>query len=176
MYSVASGAVVAVVLDVGLVEGHDDVFWHCGEELVEFLLGDDGTRGVVRVAHEDDLGLVRDCLRHGGQVHAVLSVERNRHRSSAHYLRKDRVGLEGTPWEDHLIARQARNLHQLLADSRGAGAHSNLLQGHAEVLSKGAAQLDGAHVWVTVGVGSCGFHGLEGLGEWRLSGFVGGEL
>ena len=98
-----------------------------------------------------------------------------------HHLRggggdRDRVGLEGAPREDHLVARVAERLHQLVDQADRPGRHRQVLDRHAEALAQGGVQRAGAHVRVAVHLVDRAPRRLDHPGQRRVGVLVRGEL
>src|SRR5574337_1005353 len=59
-------------LNVGFVQGQDDVFGDSVNEMAEFLRADGGASGVVRIGDEDHASVWGDRAEHGLKVMAVI--------------------------------------------------------------------------------------------------------
>ncbi len=127
---------VADELAVGLVEHHQHVSRHPVEEALQLRPPHDRAGRVVGVADEDQPGPVGDRVGHRVEIVHVTGGQWHLDRPGAADLRDDRVGLEGPPGVDHLVAGPRSGLDQLLGDTDRPGAGGQVGEGHAEPLGQ----------------------------------------
>ncbi len=108
--------------------------------------------GLFGVQTKISLVAVGDGGCHRGQVVAVVH-QRHLHRGGVRQVGQVRVGLERPPRVDHLGARLADGLQQLLGDADRAAADRDVLGRHAEPARDRLGQLGCAVVGVPVDVG-----------------------
>ena len=143
MVAVRAHAVDGVVhpheLAVGLVDDDEHVRGDLREEGVELGLGDGRPGRVVGGAHQHHPRPVG----HGGghRVEVVATVREHRHPTAAAAAAdRDRVGLEGAPREDDLVAGIAERLHQLVDQADRPGGQGEVVGGDAELLRQRLVQ------------------------------------
>ena len=163
-------------LDVRLVDDDQHVRRHPREEAVQLGLGEGRAGGVVGSADQHDLGAVGDRVGHRVEVVPAVGEHRDPDRGRGRGGDRDRVGLEGPPGEDDLVAGIAERLHQLVDQPDRAGRHRQVVGGHSELLREGGVERGGAHVGVAVHRRDTGLDGLDHAGQWRVGILVRGEL
>ncbi len=114
----------------------------------------DGRAGrVVGAADDDHLGAAGDRVGHRVEVVPRVPVtvsQRHLHRRRAGDGDRDRVGLEGPPGVDDLVAALAERLQQVVEHGHRARAGGEPLDGYVETGSQRGVQLGAAHVGVAV--------------------------
>lgn len=131
---------------------------------------------VVGRAHEDDAGALGDRRGHGIEVVPVVCGQWHLHRDCAGDGDDDRVGLEGAPGVDDLVARVAGRLDDLGEDADGPGARGDLLPRHVEVLGESIGECRNAHVGVPVDLRDRLLDDREHRRERRVGVLVGRDL
>lgn len=128
------GAGLRDELGVGLVEDHEHIARHAGEERVERVLRDDGTGRIVRTADDDHARPVGDGIRHRIEVMTACGVVGHRGRPRAGDRGESGVGLERAPREEDLVAGAARGLGELVQDRHRSGGDVHRVVGDAVAL------------------------------------------
>ena len=166
----------AQVLEVRLVERDDDVGRHALQELPQVGCLDHGPGRVVRIAHEDQPRTVGDRVGHRAQVVGQIAGERDLDRCRARDARRQGIGLEGPPPEDHLVARSAGDEDEVLAEDDRPASHLDLVFGDPEALGQRCGQLH--HPVVGVAVHGCGRRAdrLDDARQRTFGDLVAGEL
>ncbi len=163
-------------LDVRLVDHDQHVGGHLGQEGVELGLGHGRPGRVVRRADQHDLGAVGDRGRHRVEVVPTVRQHGDPHDRGRGRGDRDRVGLEGAPGEDHLVAGIAERLHQLVDQADRARRHGQVLDRHLETLGQRGVQHARAHVGVAVHLRHGRLCRLDHPGQRRVGILVRGEL
>ncbi len=163
-------------LAVGLVDDHHDVRRHPVEERLELGPPDRRAGRVVGAADDDHLGAAGDGVGHRVEVVARVGVERHLHRRRARDRHRDRVGLEGPPGVDDLVAALAERLQQVVEHGHRSGAGGEPLDGYVETGRQRVVQLGAGHVRVAVHPAGRLHGGLQDAGQRRVRVLVRGEL
>ena len=106
--------------------------------------------------------------------------DRDLQRNGAGDAGDDRVGLERSPAEHHLVAFGAGDLHQLLAQRHGSAPGNHVGRVDVDMFGERDDQGSGAVVRVAVDAGGVGAHRVENGGSDRRQGgegqLVGGQF
>ena len=157
--------VLADELAVGLVDHDEHVVGHPPTNARSSASVTDGPGRVVRRTDDDDLGAVGDRLGHGVEVVPAVGVDRHLHRDRAGRGDRDRVGLEGAPGVDDLVAGVAERLEQVVEHGDRSGAGGQPLRGTPSRSDEGGVQRGVAHVGVAVHLRDRGLGRLHDAGN-----------
>jgi hypothetical protein len=163
-------------LQVGLVDDDQHVLRDFRQEGVELRLRDGRPRRVVGRADQHHLGALGDRRGHRVEVVATVREHRHLHRDRSSRGDRDRVGLEGAPREDDLVAGVAEGLHQLVDEAHRAGRDGQVVGGHVEGLGERGVERAAAHVGVAVHRRDPALDCLDDAGQRRVGVLVGGQL
>ena len=133
------------ILPVCFIHDDQDVTAHLGDERFKIRLPEGRTRGIVRIAEVDDLGLLRDGLFHGIQVqHQLLHVRLHHH--STHELRVVLVSGEGMLSHDDFVSAAQHGGRNDLDERIRSSAHKDLLHGSTSHLRQFLSQAEGTGI------------------------------
>ncbi len=163
-------------VDVGLVEGDDDVVGHALHEGIELVLEHHRAQRVRRVRDEDEARLRRDGAQDGVEVMGPVRLVVHLHELRAEELAHDGVHGEAVARRDEFRLRVEAGVAEQLDDFAAAAAHRRLLEVDAEVLSEARAQGKGRAVRVDMHARRGLLHGGDGEGRRPQRILVRGEL
>ena len=169
------GLVVGEV-DVGLVDGDDDVVGHLRHEVIELLLVHHRAQWVGRVGDEDEARLGRDGAQHAHEVVRPVGLVLDLDVLGAEEFAHNGVHREAVAGGDEGQTLMQEGVAEQLDDLAAAAAHDGLLEAHAEVGRDAAAQIEARAVGVDMSTGGSALHGLHRLGRGPERIFVGCQL
>ena len=141
---------ISDVLDIGLVDGDQDVRRNRLNEAVQRVRVDDGRCRIVGVADENQPGVFGDRGEHGIEVEGVVG-QGHLDGGRTGDLNLWRVELKAAPPEDHLVSRRGGDLNQLLAEADGTATDGDLFGGEVQPLGQRGFEFHAAVVGVAVG-------------------------
>src|SRR5690606_4166417 len=114
-----------------LVEHHQYVGRYAGQEVLQRINSEPGTRRVVRIGNEQNAGIVIDGLDQAVKVVAIVDG-RDHATFRAHRLSTDRVGGEGMGTEHGIQAGRQIGARNDVDNVVGAVAQGDQLRGQAK--------------------------------------------
>jgi len=164
------------VLAIRLVHPHDDPLGNGVQELREFADRVVSAGGIVRIADDDQLGLVVHRRRHGAQIMLVVRVQRYCSPTLEMDAGGQRVHDKAVFAENYIFPRGHQRPDQHIDHFVGAVPEDEILRLDSQMHGQPVGQVETGRIGIAVHIQSRLLDRLHHGGQWTFWIFVAGKL